>query len=413
MAEPFFIKNREKLFSHLEDNSATALFAANAPLKRGDEYYPFSPDRNFYYVSGIDRENCILFFAKKAEEKRVILYIPRDNGTLAKWVGANMTPRQAAEISGIEEIRYIDQFEEDVAGYLFQNNIETFYLDMECRSFSHHMTPALTFAKKLKAHFPAVQMKNVYPIFAKMREIKEDYEIEKIQQAIDITIKGIEQMMKQAKAGMMEYEIEAYFDFVLKQNGVFQKAFQTIAASGKNGTILHYVNNNGKTKQGDLILFDVGAQKDWYNGDISRTFPVSGKFTQKQKQIYNIVLQGQKKVIDAIRPGVAFASLNALLKEHYFEQLQKIGLVQTMQDVSKYYYHGVSHYLGAETHDIGRYQAEYLKPNMVLTVEPGLYIEQWEMGIRIEDDVLVTEDGCRVLSKNMIKTVEEIEDFMA
>ena len=219
-------------------------------------------------------------------------------------------------------------------------------------------------------------------------------------------------MMKNAKAGMMEYEIEAYFDFVLKQNGVHQKAFQSIAAAGKNGTILHYMDNNGKTKDGDLILFDVGAQKNWYNGDITRTFPVNGKFTERQKIVYNIVLEGQKKVIEAIKPDVPFRNLNEILKQHYFEELQKLGLVKTEQDVSKYYYHNVSHYLGAETHDIGTQQL-LLKPNMVLTVEPGLYIEEWDIGIRIEDDVVVTENGCRVLSEKMIKTVEEIESFMA
>ena len=151
----------------------------------------------------------------------------------------------------------------------------------------------------------------------------------------------------------------------------------------------------------------------WYNGDISRTFPVNGKFTERQKLVYEIVLEGQQKVIEAIRPGVPFASLNELLKEHYFEELKKIGLVETEADVAKYYYHGVSHYLGAETHDIGRYAERTLQPGMVLTVEPGLYIEEWEIGIRIEDDVLVTEHGREVMTADMIKTVEEIEAFMA
>ncbi len=408
----FFSKNREKLFSKIEDNSVVVLFAGNAPTKRGDEKYPFSPDRNFYYVSGIDKQNCILFFTKKKGETEVSLYIERDNGILAKWVGANMTEEQAKELSGIETICYIDQFDKDFAEYVFKNNIEQCYFDMECREFGN-MTPALNYAQKVKNYFPAIIQKNIYPIFAEMREIKEDYEIKLIQNAIDITIKGIESMMKHARVGMMEYEIEAYFDFVLKQNGVQQKAFQSIAAAGKNGTILHYNENNSKTKQDDLILFDVGAQKEWYNGDITRTFPVSGKFTERQKTIYNIVLEGQQKVIDAIKPGVPFSHLNEILKEHYFEKLQKLGLVKTKQDVSNYYYHGVSHYLGAETHDIGRYQEKLLKPNMVLTVEPGLYIEEWEIGIRIEDDVVVTENGCRILSEKMIKTIEEIESFMS
>ncbi len=409
MAEPFFIKNREKLFSKLEQNSVAVLFAGNAPTKRGDEKYPFSPDRNFYYVSGIDKQNCILFFTKNDNE--VTLYIERDNGILQKWVGANMTEEQAKQISGIQNIRYIDQFEQDFAEYVFKNNIQICYMDMECREYGN-ITPALQYAEKVRKYFPAVVQKNIYTIFEELREIKEQYEIDLIQQAIDITIKGIECMMKNAKPDMMEYEIEAYFDFVLKQNGIHQKAFQSIAASGKNGTILHYMENNSKAKFGDLILFDVGAQKNWYNGDISRTFPVNGKFTQKQKMVYNIVLKGQKKVIEAIKPGVPFTRLNEILKEHYFEELQKLGIVKTMEDVSKYYYHGVSHYLGAETHDIGNRQ-KLLQQNMVLTVEPGLYIEEWDIGIRIEDDVVVTENGCRVLSENMIKTVEEIEEFMA
>ncbi len=409
MAEPFFIKNREKLFSKLEQNSVAVLFAGNAPTKRGDEKYPFSPDRNFYYVSGIDKQNCILFFTKNDNE--VTLYIERDNGILQKWVGANMTEEQAKQISGIQNIRYIDQFEQDFAEYVFKNNIQICYMDMECREYGN-ITPALQYAEKVRKYFPAVVQKNIYTIFEELREIKEQYEIDLIQQAIDITIKGIECMMKNAKPDMMEYEIEAYFDFVLKQNGIHQKAFQSIAASGKNGTILHYMENNSKAKSGDLILFDVGAQKNWYNGDISRTFPVNGKFTQKQKMVYNIVLEGQKKVIEAIKPGVPFTRLNEILKEHYFEELQKLGIVKTMEDVSKYYYHGVSHYLGAETHDIGNRQ-KLLQQNMVLTVEPGLYIEEWDIGIRIEDDVVVTENGCRVLSENMIKTVEEIEEFMA
>lgn len=409
MAEPFFIKNREKLFSKLEQNSVAVLFAGNAPTKRGDEKYPFSPDRNFYYVSGIDKQNCILFFTKNDNE--VTLYIERDNGILQKWVGANMTEEQAKQISGIQNIRYIDQFEQDFAEYVFKNNIQICYLDMECREYGN-ITPALQYAEKVRKYFPAVVQKNIYTIFEELREIKEQYEIDLIQQAINITIKGIECMMKNAKPDMMEYEIEAYFDFVLKQNSIHQKAFQSIAASGKNGTILHYMENNSKAKSGDLILFDVGAQKNWYNGDISRTFPVNGKFTQKQKMVYNIVLEGQKKVIEAIKPGVPFTRLNEILKEHYFEELQKLGIVKTMEDVSKYYYHGVSHYLGAETHDIGNRQ-KLLQQNMVLTVEPGLYIEEWDIGIRIEDDVVVTENGCCVLSEKMIKTVEEIEEFMA
>ena len=413
MTERFFIDNRRKLAARLEEGSAAVLFAGKAPLKRGDEYYPFSPDRNFYYVTGVERENCVFLMAKVAGGLQETLFIPRDNGILAKWVGANMTVEEAEEISGMTDIRPIDAFADDFAQMVFRNNITKIYLDLEHREWDDVLTPALRFAKELREKYPAMAVGDLYPIFGDLRLIKEPYELEKMRKAMDITRIGVEAMMANARPGMMEYEIEAHFDFTLMQHGAREKAFQTIAAAGERGTILHYTKNNGKTKDGDLLLVDCGAQVDWYNGDISRTFPVNGKFTERQKLVYNIVLEGQQKVIDAIRPGQPFSRLNEILKEHYLEALKEIGLVKTMADVAKYYYHGVSHYLGAETHDIGRYTERVLQPGMVLTVEPGLYIEEWGIGIRIEDDTLVTEDGCEIMTKDMIKTVEEIEAFMA
>lgn len=413
MTERFFIDNRRKLAARLEEGSAAVLFAGKAPLKRGDEYYPFSPDRNFYYVTGVERENCIFLMAKIAGGLQETLFIPRDNGILAKWVGANMTVEEAGEISGMTDIRPIDAFTDDFAQMVFRNNVTKIYLDLEHREWDDVLTPALRFAKELREKYPAMAVGDLYPIFGDLRLIKEPYELEKMRKAMDITRMGVEAMMANARPGMMEYEIEAHFDFTLMQHGAREKAFQTIAAAGERGTILHYTKNNGKTKDGDLLLVDCGAQVDWYNGDISRTFPVNGKFTERQKLVYNIVLEGQQKVNDAIRPGQPFSRLNEILKEHYLEALKEIGLVKTMADVAKYYYHGVSHYLGAETHDIGRYTERVLQPGMVLTVEPGLYIEEWGIGIRIEDDALVTEDGCEIMTKDMIKTVEEIEAFMA
>lgn len=413
MTERFFIDNRRKLAARLEEGSAAVLFAGKAPLKRGDEYYPFSPDRNFYYVTGVERENCVFLMAKVAGGLQETLFIPRDNGILAKWVGANMTAEEAEEISGMTDIRPIDAFADDFAQMVFRNNITKIYLDLEHREWDDVLTPALRFAKELREKYPTMAVGDLYPIFGDLRLIKEPYELEKMRKAMDITRMGVEAMMANARPGMMEYEIEAHFDFTLMQHGAREKAFQTIAAAGERGTILHYTKNNGKTKDGDLLLVDCGAQVDWYNGDISRTFPVNGKFTERQKLVYNIVLEGQQKVIDAIRPGQPFSRLNEILKEHYLEALKEIGLVKTMADVAKYYYHGVSHYLGAETHDIGRYTERVLQPGMVLTVEPGLYIEEWGIGIRIEDDALVTEDGCEIMTKDMIKTVEEIEAFMA
>lgn len=406
-------KNREKLFNRIEMFSAAVLFAGNAPYKRGDEKYPFSPDRNFYYLTGIDREDCILFLAKTRTGVEEILYIPRDNGIMAKWVGANMTAEEATERSGIGQIAFLDEFEGDFSSYLFKNGIKKLWLDLENREWNDALSPALEFAEKVRRNAPQMAIGDLYPAFSEMRVIKEEWELERMRKAMEITRLGIEAMMKTAKPGMKEYEVEAAYDYTLMKNGVREKAFQTIAAGGKRGTILHYMENNQTVADGELILIDAGAQWEWYNGDISRTFPINGKFTERQKLVYNIVLEGQRRVIAAIKPGVPFSSLNELLKDYYFEALKEIGLVETKEDVAKYYYHGVSHYLGAETHDIGRYIDRTLQPGMVLTVEPGLYIEEWEIGIRIEDDVLVTEDGNEVMTAAMLKTVEEIEAFMA
>ena len=413
MAKVFFTQNRQRLAERMPQNSIAVLFAGKAPCKRGDEYYPFSPDRNFYYLTGIEREDMIFVLAKYGAQTEEILFLPRDNGEMAKWVGANMTPEEAQEVSGISDLRPLDAFTEDFAALVFRQNLTTLCLDMEHRQWADTQTPALRFAAECRANYPAMQFLDLYPIFGDLRLIKTPFELERMRKAMEITRKGLEAMMLHARPNMYEYEMEAYFDFTLMQNGVRHKAFSTIAAAGERATILHYSKNDGIAKDGDLLLVDCGAQYDWYNGDITRTFPVNGKFTPRQRMVYEIVLEGQQKVIDAIRPGLPFSRLNEILKEHYLTALQEIGLAETMEDVTKYYYHGVSHYLGAETHDIGRYISRDLQPGMVLTVEPGLYIPQWEIGIRIEDDVLVTENGCEVMTKDMIKTVDEIEAFLA
>lgn len=412
MEKSFFIKNREKVFNSIEENSAVVLFSGKPQQKCGDEMYRFSPNRNFYYASGIDCENVILFLGKCNGESIEKLYIERDNGVLAKWVGKNLEKSEAENISGIADINFLDEFHSDFSDFLFRNKIEKVYLDLESRSWEYGNSVGVEFAGELKKRYPSVNLYNIYNIFADLRVIKDICEIECIKKAIDITRLGIEEMMRNAKEGMFEYEIEAYFDFILKKHGIKEKAFESIGASGKNGTVLHYVENNSKTCENDLILFDVGAQFEYYNGDLTRTFPVNGKFTEKQKEIYNIVLTGQKKVVEAIKPGVEYKVLNEILVEHYYNELKKIGMIKTKAEVSKYYFHRVSHFLGLETHDIGNYNFAVLKEGMVITVEPGLYIEELGIGIRIEDDVLVTKEGREVLSSDMIKTVEEIENFM-
>lgn len=412
MNRDFFVNNRQTISDKLDDKSVMILFAGRAPYKRGDELYRFSPDRNFYYITGMDIENAIVLIHKNNGEITETLFIERGNGHLAKWVGAKMTKQEAENISAIEDIRYIDEFEKDLASIVFTFRVEKIYLDLERREWNVDHSPAVNFAKQFNHRYPYIAIDDIYTEFAKLRLVKTDLEIECIRKAISITKEGIELMLKNSKAGMMEYEIEAYFDYVLVKNGVKDKAFTTIAASGQNGTILHYSQNNCKTKDGDLILCDLGAQYKYYSADITRTFPVNGKFTDRQKQIYNIVLGGQKVAIENMKQGVPFGKPNECLKQYYIQELKRIGIIKHDSELEKYYYHSVSHSLGLETHDIGRNMEGNLKAGMVITVEPGLYIEQEGIGIRIEDDILITENGNEILSKDIVKTVDEIEAFM-
>jgi Xaa-Pro aminopeptidase len=397
----------------MHENSILILFSGEPAPKCGDELYPFTPKRNFYYLTGIDAPRILLTIYKKDNDTvETTLYLERFDEIQAKWVGAVLGKDEAKKKSGIDGFGYTDDFKTTVTSLIFTENIKYVYMDMENRHWDQKSSKDIAFANDIRRRFPAVDLMNAYYIFGSLRIKKSKDEIRHIQNAIKITGEGLNLMMRNSRPGMMEYEIEAYFDYTLKRRGVKDRAFATIAASGKNATVLHYNENNAKTNDGDLILFDLGAQIGYYSADITRTFPVSGKFSERQKTLYNIVLGGQKKVIDAIKPGIPFASLNDIIKDYYYKELKKIGLIEKKEDVSKYYYHSIGHMLGLETHDIGRSRESILQKGMVFTVEPGLYIEDEAIGIRIEDDVVVTDKGCEVLSADIIKTVEEIEAFM-
>lgn len=412
MNKEFFMKNRERLGEKLENNSMIILFAGEAPYKSADETYNFTPNRNFYYMTGINRSKMILMMIKRNNKVTETLYIEKNDPVMAKWVGEKMSEETARELSGVENISFIEEFEDFAGLMLGRTEIDKVYLDLERQEFDIPATKSQRFAKAVVERFPYVTIKNIYHEICKLRLVKTSEEVELVKKAIDITYEGIKAMWKNAEPGMMEYEIEANFDYTLKKNGVTDFAFHTIAASGKNATVLHYGDNNCETKDGDLMLLDLGAQYKYYNADISRTFPVNGKFTERQKAVYNVVLKANEEVTKNIKPGVPFSRLNEIAKEVLAEGCKELGLIKEDKELSKYYYHGVSHYLGLDTHDVGSRDV-VLEEGMLLTNEPGLYIEEEAIGIRIEDDILVTKDGYENLSAHVIKSVEDIEKFMA
>jgi Xaa-Pro aminopeptidase len=324
----------------------------------------------------------------------------------------SISKEEAAEISGLTNIQFIEQFETLLSRTLLTNSLASIYLDLERREVDQLTTKAQQFASKIQMNYPYLQIKNVYPEICDLCVYKAPEEIEEIKMAIVITYEGIKNLLSHAKAATKEYQLEAYFDFTLKSAGVKDYAFNTIVASGKNGTVLHYDKNNATIEEGSLVLLDLGAQYNYYNADISYTFPVNGKFTETQKTYYNIVLKALRETTKLIKPGIPFAKLNQHTKKILAEECIKVGLINEESEIGNYYYHGVSHFLDLDTHDVGDYKDLILLPGMVVTVEPGLYIEEEGIGIRLEDDVFVTEEGHEVLSKDIIRSVEEIEAFL-
>lgn len=408
----FYQGNREKLLQRLEDRSVVLLFAGEAPHKSADAFYEFTPNRHFYYLTGINKPQLILQITKWGETIEETLYIEKADPVMEKWEGKKINAEEAAELSGIKTVKYIEDFQNQFNRLLISSDYKHLYLDLERRNWDGPMNKAQAFARQAQEKYPQLAIENVHHQISHLRVFKSAHEVELLKEAIRVTDRGIQRMMEYARPGMMEYEIEAHFNFVLKSSGIKDFAFHSIIASGKNATVLHYEDNDAKTGGEDLLLVDLGAQYKSYNADISRTFPLSGKFTDRQKEFYNIVLQANLETIQAIKPGVAFKTLNETTKRVLADGLKKLGVIETDEELSKYYYHGVSHFLGMDTHDVGDYRDLILQPGMVVTIEPGLYIEEESIGIRIEDDILVTEDGYENLSQDIIKTVEEIEAFM-
>ncbi|WP_040207112.1 aminopeptidase P N-terminal domain-containing protein [Neobacillus jeddahensis] len=412
MNKDFFVANRKRLYEKMEDQSLLVLFAGQAPHKSADEAYHFVPNRNFYYLTGLAEPKLMLLVHKTKQTVDEYLFIEKSDPVLEKWVGKTISTEEAAEASGIDQILFIEQFDALLTRTLMGSKLTNLYLDLERRELDLVTSAAQPFAAKMQANYPYLSIQNVYPDICELRLLKSPEEVDEIKKAIEITSSGIKNVMSHAKAGMKEYQLEAYFNFSLKSEGVKDFAFPTIVASGPNGTVLHYDKNNASAEDGSLVLLDLGAQWNYYNADISYTFPVNGTFTEKQRTFYNIVLKALKETTALIKPGVPFAKLNEHTKKVLAEECIKVGLMTEASELVNYYYHGVSHSLGLDTHDVGNYRDMVLQPGMVLTVEPGLYIEEEAIGIRIEDDVLVTEDGHEVLSKNIFRSVEEIEAFM-
>lgn len=413
MNKDTYVENRSRFTKTLENNSIVILFSGKPCRKTGDELYQFTPNRNFYYLTGIQQEKHIVVLSKFKDVANEKLFLQDIDLDKEAWNGKTLRDNEGKDISGIEDVTYIKDFNSYISRLINGSEEVKLYLDLDREDIEEGDSVANIFAKQIKDKYPQVSIKNLSSKIAPLRMVKSEQEIAEMKKAIDITIDGVKSLMKNVKIGMKEYELEAYFDFECKIKGVKDLAFRTIAASGKNATILHYVENSSELKEGDLILFDLGAQWNLYNADITRVFPVNGKFTDRQKKVYEAVLRVNKAVIKKIKPGINSKELNIWARDLIAEECIKLGLIDEKEKVSKYYWHSIGHSLGLDTHDLGIQGREFIfAEGMVFTVEPGIYISEENIGIRIEDDILVTKDGCEVLTKSMIKEIVEIEEFM-
>lgn len=406
------------------EKSSIAVFNSNDiyPIS-ADSTMPFQQHRDIFYLSGVDQEESILLmFPDASEEKhREILFLRETNEHIAIWEGEKLTKERAYEVSGIKTVYWLQEF--DKIFFQLMTEAETIYFNTNehYRQSVETETREDRFIKKTKEAFPAHRWAKSNPILQRLRSVKDSIEIDLLQQACNITEKGFRRILEFVKPGVWEYEIEAEFMHEFLRNRSKGFAYTPIIASGNNANVLHYVQNNQQCKAGDLLLMDVGAEYANYASDMSRTIPVSGRFTKRQREVYDAVLHVKKEATKMLVPGNYWKEYHIEVGKLMTEQLLKLKLIDKA-DVQnenpdwpaykKYFMHGTSHHLGLDTHDYGILW-EPMQPNMVFTVEPGIYIPKEGFGIRLEDDVVIQEKGEPVnLMKNIPLEAEEIEELM-
>lgn len=388
-----------------------------------DSTLPFNQHRDIFYLSGVDQEESMLvLFPDAPEEKhREILFVRETNDHIAVWEGEKLTKEKALEVSGIKTVYWLSEFDRVFAELMAQSEIVYFNTNEHYRANVETETREDRFIKKTKAKYPAHNWAKSNPILQRLRSVKDEIEIDLMQKACEITEKGFRRVLEFVKPGVWEYEIEAEYMHEFLRNRSKGFAYTPIVASGNNANVLHYIENNQQCKAGDLILMDVGAEYANYSSDMTRTIPVSGTFTARQKEVYNAVLNVKTEATKMLVPGTMWKEYHVEVGKLMTSELLQLGLLDKA-DVQnenpdwpaykKYFMHGTSHHIGLDTHDYGILW-EPMKANMVFTVEPGIYIPEEGFGIRLEDDEVIQEQGEPFnLMRNIPLEAEEIEDLM-
>lgn len=405
--------NRIELLNLIEDNSLVVLYSGALKQTSNDENYPFKVNMNFFYLTGINQDNVYLLLEKVNGKVKETLFIYENDPLKVRWIGAYLYPEEAREISGIENIDFVNNFEKVLEKTVKSNRTKRVYLDLEKIPFDGQVN----FGKVLKDKINTINFSklvvDIYPTISELRGVKKPYEIELFREDVKVTDLALQEVMKRLSHLEYEYQAQGVFEGTIKCLKNARTSFDTIAASGKNAAVLHYRSNDAKMNKEDMLLLDLGAEFNMYHADISRTYPLSGKFNDLQKKIYTIVLNCNKHIISMIKPGVSIRDLQNETINFLGNSCLEQGLIKEFDEIHNYYFHGISHHIGLDTHDpYPRYKGT-LVPGMIISCEPGLYFENLGIGVRIEDDILVTEEGNENLSKDIIKEIDDIENFMA
>ena len=420
ISENEYKSRRTRLANAMDSYSIAIVHSANHKTRSNDTEYPYRQDSNFYYLTGFKEDESCLMIVKKKKKFKTILFVLKKDETKELWNGKRLGEKQAQEVFLVDEVYSIDTLEEK-----FKDNAEkkaVLYFDFKLTYLKFKALKR--FSKGINTH------KNVAINIEKMRLIKSDAEIQIIKKAIEITKQAHHKAMHFNKSSKNEYELQARIENIFKKSGAYSDAYTSIVAGGNSANTLHYIENNKAFVDGELILIDAGCEYEYYASDITRTIPVSGVFSKAQKELYNMVLDVQLQIIKMIKPNVMRSELQKKSEELLCDGMMKLGILKGKRKKllkknkhKKYYPHGIGHWMGIDVHDEAPYKDKKgheipLKKGMVLTIEPGIYCNQDDksipkkyrgIGIRIEDDILLTKDGCENLSSDIAKTTKEIE----
>lgn len=417
----FYTKNRENLIHEIEENSVVVVMSHDEYPRSGDTTFPFRQNAELLYLTGIDQEETILAMAPwhPNPDYREILFIKNPSPEMIVWYGHRLSKEQASELSGVKTILFTDSFESVLHDLMTNSNNVYLHLPENPRMKVDFPTKEIRFAKKLKKEYPLHRYDRLAPILYKFRSVKQVEELSALKRACEITEAAFLRALKAVKPGKYEYEIEAELTYEMLRQGASGHSFAPIIAAGSDTCILHYIKNDKVMKDGDLLLMDFGAEYANYAGDCSRTIPVNGRFSPRQKEVYNAVLSIYKETIPLFKPGMTIHKINDFVFKRMEEEMVKLGLF-TKEDIEKqdpakplfkkYYMHNTSHFIGIDVHDVG--QRDWLfQPGNVLSCEPGIYIAEEGIGVRIETDVVVGEQPVDLMAGLPVDP-DEIEKLM-